>query len=692
MDRTLFEYEMHMRVKPEGISELPQNGSGWLLVEFGADTKEEADEQADRMIADLVKNGVDRNHINRFEDPYQEDLLWKVREGGLAAESFPPDGKDHWPGWEDSAVPPDKVGLYLRDLKRLFDTYGLEGALYGHFGQGCIHSSISFDMRTAEGVKNYRDFIEEAADVVVSYGGSLSGEHGDGQQRAELLPKMYGEELVEAFREFKRIWDPDWKMNPGKVVDAYRLDENLKLGANYHPWRPSVEFAYTEDHHDFAHATTRCVGVGRCRMTRSDNVMCPSFQALHEEAHTTRGRARLLFEMLEGDIITDKWRSTEVKESLDLCLSCKGCSNDCPVGVDIPTLKAEFLHHHFRGRIRPRHAYALGFIDKAAHLASKMPSVANFVGQTPGLKHALRFAGGVTQHRAVPTFADVTLQDWFASRPERNPTGKKVVLWPDTFNNYFESNVGIACVEALEDAGYRVTMPQGHVCCGRPLYDYGFLHAARRYLNRTLDVLRDDIRAGVPVIGMEPSCLAVFRSELRKLMPNDEDAMRLSMRAVHFADFFERENIELPRLQGDAVLWGHCHHKATGGMRSEEKLLERMGLDVSQAKGGCCGLAGSWGFEAAHHDLSLDIGEEGLFPAVREASPETLIVADGFSCRTQLKGSDVGREGLHIAQVMQLAREGEKHEAARTKRRLAIPLAAGSAALGAIAVAKWRKR
>jgi FAD/FMN-containing dehydrogenase/Fe-S oxidoreductase len=655
IDQRLFDYEMHMRIKPEGLSELPRNGSGWLLVEFGADTKDEADDQAQRMIADLKRHGVHEDHINLFEDAHQEEVLWKVREGGLSAESFPPDGKDHWPGWEDSAVPPDKVGPYLRDLERLFKKHDVEGALYGHFGQGCIHSSISFDMRTAHGIKNYRAFIEEAADVVVGYGGSLSGEHGDGQQRAELLPKMFGPELVEAFREFKRIWDPDWKMNPGKVVDAYRLDENLKLGADYKPWRPRVEFAYEEDGGDFAHATTRCVGVGRCRMTKSDAVMCPSFQALHEEAHTTRGRARLLFEMLEGDIITDGWRSEEVKESLDLCLSCKGCSNDCPVGVDIPTLKAEFLHHHYKRRIRPRYAYALGFIDKAARLASKMPRIANFVGRTPGLKHALRFAGGVTQDRAVPRFANVTLRDWFFERGERNVSGPKVLLWPDTFNNYFESGIGIACVEALEAAGYHVTMPREHVCCGRPLYDYGFLHAARRYLERTLETVRDDIRAGVPFIGMEPSCLAVFRSELRKLMPHDEDAMRLAQQSVHFSEFLEREKVDLPAMHGTAVLWGHCHHKATGGITPEHKLLERMGFTVEEAKGGCCGLAGSWGFEAEHHDLSMRIGEEGLFPAVRDAAPSTLIVADGFSCRTQLQGSDTGRRALHIAEVIRLA-------------------------------------
>jgi FAD/FMN-containing dehydrogenase/Fe-S oxidoreductase len=657
MDQRLFDYEMHMRVTPSSLDQLPQNGSGWLLVEFGADTQEDADAQAEDMMRDLKRHGIHEDHIRLIEDPDQEKKIWKVREGGLAAESFPDDGKDHWPGWEDSAVPPDKVGAYLRDLEKLFEKHDVVGALYGHFGQGCVHSSISFDMRSEAGIRNYRAFVEAAADLVVSYGGSLSGEHGDGQQRAELLPKMYGPELVDAFREFKRIWDPDWKMNPGKVVDAYRLDENLKLGTDYNPRRSPVKFSYAQDHHDFAHATVRCVGVGRCRMTKTDAVMCPSFQVLREEAHTTRGRTRLLFEMLEGDIIKDGWRSPEVKEALDLCLSCKGCTNDCPVGVDMPTYKAEFLHHHWRRRLRPRYAYAMGFIDKAARVASKIPHIANFVGQTPGLSNALKFAGGVAQQRAVPKFASLTLRDWFAKRGERNIAGPRVLLWPDTFNNYFHSDVGIAAVEALEGAGYNVVMPTTHLCCGRPLYDYGMLDTAERYLRRTIDALRDEIRAGTPVVGIEPSCLAVFKDELPKLLPNDDDAKRLAHQSFHFAEFLEREGVELPPLPRRAVLWGHCHHKATGGIGNEKKLLERMGVEVMSANGGCCGLAGSWGFEAEHYDLSMRIGEEGLFPAVRDAPADALIVADGFSCRTQLEQSDANRTALHIAQVIQMARD-----------------------------------
>src|ERR671938_616087 len=320
-----------------------------------------------------------------FESPDETERIWGIREDGLGATAYVPLEGDHWPGWEDSAVPPGRVGDYLRDLDKLFERHGYDGSFYGHFGQGCIHCRINFDLKTAGGIENYRSFMEEAADLVVSYGGSLSGEHGDGQQRAELLGKQYGEELLDAMREFKRIWDPDWKMNPGKVVDPYRLDEHLKLGTQYNPWRPPVRFAYQEDKGDFAHAALRCVGIGKCRVPDASTVMCPSYMVTREEKHSTRGRARMLFEMLEGEVITDGWQSEEVYDALDLCLACKGCTSDCPVNVDMPTYKAEFLHHHYKSlkRWRPRYAYAFGFIDQAARVASRCPGLVNFATQTP---------------------------------------------------------------------------------------------------------------------------------------------------------------------------------------------------------------------------------------------------------------------------------------------------------------------
>jgi FAD/FMN-containing dehydrogenase/Fe-S oxidoreductase len=695
LDHLLFEYEQQKNMHPSALSEMPaSDGDGaWLLVEFGADSAEEAGELARRFVDDVRRHGVGEHEISLFEDKQQEQALWQVREGGLGAAAFPKDGRDYWPGWEDSAVPPARLGDYLRDLKQLYRKHGLRGAFYGHVGQGCMHSRIDFDLRSAEGIKTYRSFVEDAADLCVSYGGSISGEHGDGQQRAELLPKMYGEEIIDAFREFKRIWDPQWKMNPGKVVDAYRLDEHLKLGADYEPWRPKVKFGYPQDKGDFAHATLRCVGVGKCRQPDGVDVMCPSFVVTRDEQHTTRGRARLLFEMLQGEIVTDGWQSDAVMDALDLCLACKGCTNDCPVDVDMPTYKAEFLHGRYKGlRPRPRHAYAFGLIDKAARVASLMPELVNFVGRTPPFAQSLKLGAGMTQRRAMPAFAPLTLQQWFRERGgTRNPHGRRVVLWPDTFNNHFHTEVGVAAVEAIEAAGWQVVMPQGHVCCGRPLYDYGFLDLAERYLRRSLAQLREWYRDDVPIVGIEPSCVAVFKDELTKMLPHDDDAQRLARNVHHFAEFFRTFELEPQRLERKALLWGHCHAKATGAVGPEQELLTQMGIDVESLKAGCCGLAGSWGFESAHYDLSMQCGEHGLLPKVRGLPREALVVADGFSCKTQIEHG-TGRRALHVAEVVRLAqtgattgkpRAGARRRALRAAAAVGVAAAAGTAAFSA---------
>jgi FAD/FMN-containing dehydrogenase/Fe-S oxidoreductase len=693
MDQTLAEDMTLVGIHDEDLSMLPP-GEGWLIVEFGGDSKEEADERARALIADLEK---DKRHgptgTKLYDDAVQEEHIWKVREAGLGATAFIPGKPDTYEGWEDSAVPPERVGDYLRKLGELAGKYGYQSALYGHYGQGCIHARWNFDLVTAHGIEQFRSFLDEAADLVLSLGGSLSGEHGDGQSRAELLPKMFGDELVEAFREFKSIWDPDWKMNPGKVVDPYRITENLRLGTGYRPPQPKTHFGYPNDGGSFAHATVRCVGIGMCRR-EGGGVMCPSYMVTKEEKHSTRGRARLLFEMLEGSPLDGGWGEDEVLDALDLCLSCKGCTNDCPVSVDIPTLKAEFLSHHYARRLRPRHAYAFGLIDKAARVGSKMPALVNFFGGTKPFSSLLKRAIGMAPQREIPRFAPVTFQRWFEQRGGPRATGTKVILWPDTFTNHFHPDIGVAAVEALEDAGYRVELPSGHVCCGRPLYDYGMLTMARRYLHRVLDLLREDIRVGVPVIGLEPSCLAVFRDELVNMLPHDEDAKRLASQSFHFAEFLDKEGYEPPPLPRKALLHGHCHHKATGGIGGEQKLLDAMGMEVDAPDSGCCGMAGSFGFEAGHYDISMACGERVLLPEVRKASPDALVVADGFSCRTQIEQGDTGRRGLHVAQVLRLAQGYQPAElsAPRGRRAVALGAVGVAAALGlTVAVLGIRK-
>ncbi len=704
IDETLIEDMTLVGKHEKDLSLLPE-GRGWLLIETGGQTKDEADDEARKIMRTLDRAGGGLRGLKLYDDPESEKHVWEVREAGLGATAFIPGKPDTYEGWEDSAVPPERLGEYLRELGKLTSEYGYESALYGHYGEGCVHARWNFDLVTADGISKWRRFLDEAADLVLSLGGSLSGEHGDGQSRAELLPKMFGEELVQGFREFKELWDPDWRMNPGKVVDPYPIDSNLRLGTDFQPPQVKTHFAFPDDGGSFVHATTRCVGIGKCRKDGA-GVMCPSYMVTREEQHSTRGRAHLLWEMLNGEEL-EPWSSSEVLGALDLCLACKGCTHECPVNVDLPTLKAEFLAHHYAHRPRPRHAYAFGFIDRWARLASLAPRLANVTTQTPGLSALAKVAAGASRRRRLPPFAPVTFTAWFRGRePLASAPAGRVLLWPDTFTNYFEPEIGAAAVEALEHAGLAVSIPRRHLCCGRPLYDYGFLDRARAYAERTIDALRPEIRDGVALVGVEPSCVAVFRDELPKLLPDDEDAKRLSSQTFHLAEFLLEhvDGYEPPRLARHALVHGHCHERATGGFEPASKLLEKMGARVEAPDSGCCGMAGAWGYEESHYDVSQACAERVLLPAVRDAAPQTLVVGDGFSCRTQIEQAGTGRRALHLAQVLQLAyRHGEQgpsgrfpEEAApslprvdRGRRPAAVAALAAGAGAGAAAVGAW---
>ena len=642
---------------------LPE-GNGWLMVEIGYNTQEEAVAQANRLM-DSFKKRSNPPSMKLFVDKEEQKHIWEIRESGLGATAFVPGEPDSWPGWEDSAVAPEKVGNYLRELRQLYDKYGYNPSLYGHFGQGCIHCRVDFDLYSAEGIKHWRAFMEEATDLVVRYGGSLSGEHGDGQSRAEFLSKMFGPELIEAFREFKSIWDPDWKMNPGKVVDPYRIDENLRLGASYHPWEPVTHFKYPEDGGSFAHAVLRCVGIGKCRRLdgkTDDDTMCPSFMVTREERDTTRGRAHHLWEMLHGDVIQDGWRDEHVKESLDLCLSCKGCKGDCPVNVDMATYKAEFLSHYWEGRLRPRYAYAFGWINKWARLASIAPGFANLFTQLPVLRSLAKLAVGASQQRQIPAFAPQTFKAWFRKRGIRNQGSERVLLFADTFNNYFKPETAQAAVEVLEGAGYQVVVPQEPLCCGRPLYDYGFLDMAQSYFDQIFRALGPEIEQGTPMVVLEPSCCSVFRDELNGLRPDSRQAHKLMEQTFTLAEFLQKKapDYQLPKLKRKAVLHGHCHHKAIMRMDCDKELLKKMELDIGEPDSGCCGMAGSFGYEKEKYEISMKAGERVLLPAVRKAGLSTLIMSDGFSCKEQIE-QDTNRHALHTAEVLALAQRHGPH-------------------------------
>ena len=639
----------------DDLSILPE-GKGWLVVEFGAGTIEEAEQQARETMSALEGSGAPSMKL--FVDEAEQKRVWDVREAGLGATAFVPGEPLTWEGWEDSAVPPEKVGGYLRDLCKLYEKYEYRSALYGHFGQGCIHCRLNFDLMSAPGIRKWRAFMEEATDLVTSYGGSISGEHGDGQSKAEFLYKMFGSELIGAFREFKTIWDPDWKMNPGKIVDPYHIDENLRLGADYHPWDPPTYFKFPDDHGSFPHAALRCVGVGKCRRENGEgaqDTMCPSYMVTREEMHSTRGRTHLLWEMLHGDVIGDGWRDEHVKEALDLCLACKGCKGDCPVNVDMATYKAEFLAHYWEGRVRPVYAYAFGWIDKWARLASLAPGFANLFTQLPGVRDMAKLAVGVPLQRQIPAFAAQTFQSRFRKRKARPGNGPKVLLWADTFNNYFMPETAQAAVEVLEHAGCSVDVLTQHLCCGRPLYDYGFLDMARSYLNRNLAALRPYITAGTPMVVLEPSCCSVFRDEMRNLLPESSAAAKLADNTFTLSEFLEKKmpGYQPPKVKRQAIVQGHCHHKAVMRMKEEKSLMDKMELDHRVLESGCCGMAGAFGYEKDKYQVSVACGERSLLPEVRKAPISTIVVADGFSCKEQI-AQQTTRHALHLAEVLKL--------------------------------------
>ncbi|MEV0905695.1 FAD-binding and (Fe-S)-binding domain-containing protein [Streptomyces hokutonensis] len=695
-------------------ADLPRGGA-WLFVETGGDTAAEAHARAETIVraADVVDSLV-------VTDPAAQRALWRIREdasgtatrmpGGTSQPPGAGGGSEAWPGWEDCAVPPAQLGAYLRDFRGLLGAYDLRGTPYGHFGDGCIHVRIDFDLLTEPGVARFRRFSEDLADLVVAHGGSLSGEHGDGQARAELLPKMYGDEMVTLFERAKGVWDPDDLLNPGMLVRPAPLDTNLRFAVL--PREPvDVVFGYPSDGGDFAAAVRRCVGVAKCRTTEvsGPSVMCPSFRATGEEAHSTRGRARLLHEMLAGELVTDGWRSTEVRDALDLCLSCKGCRTDCPVGVDMATYKAEFLHHHYEGRRRPASHYTMGRLPRWLRLVERTRTawLVNSLASVRPLAWLAKRLGGIAPERRIPRVAGETFTRWWSRgfrkqlrqsvaawrAGERTAGPRPVVqLWPDTFTEHFAPSVGKAAVRVLEAAGVGVMLTphvrmtvkrtaegaisgvggnlwlsrRDRVCCGLTYTSTGQLDRARAVLRNTLDLLDvhlvpelDADRA--PVVVLEPSCAAALRTDLPELLPDDPRAARLAASVLTFAEALERlaPDWTPPRVDRPVVGQTHCHQHAVLGDTADRRLRSAAGLD-GELSGGCCGLAGNFGFEKGHYEVSATCAEEQLLPSVRKAPKDAVVLADGFSCRTQLEQL-AGVRGRHLAEVLAEALEAEAH-------------------------------
>ncbi len=633
-----------------GAARLLPRGGAWLFLEVGGDSTAEVRAKADALCRQALRDGAVDSAV--VTEPGGQRALWRVREDAAGLATRLPDGREAWPGWEDCAVPPHRLGGYLREFRELLARHGLRGAPFGHFGEGCVHVRVDFDLLGAAGVARYRRFSEDMARLVVAHGGSLSGEHGDGRARSELLPLMYGPELVGLFERFKALWDPADGMNPGVLVRPARLDEDLRFAVL--PRRPvDVEFAYPHDGGDFSAAVRRCVGVGKCRGTQAGSgVMCPSFRVTGEERHSTRGRARLLHEMLAGEVVTDGWRSAQVREALDLCLSCKGCRSDCPVDVDMATYKAEFLHHHYARRRRPAAHYSMGWLPLwlRAAAALRLAPLLNAAAATP-LSVLARRVGGIALERDIPSLAEEPFTRWWRTHPRARGAGRTVVLFPDTFTNYLAPQAGSAAVRVLQAAGLRVVVPPRPVCCGLTWVSTGQLDRARAVMRRTARVLRPALAAGLPVVGLEPSCTAALRTDLPELLGGD-DAGRLAASVRTFAQALQEYAPEWtpPRVDRPVVGQTHCHQHAVLGDAAERRLRAAAGL-TGELSGGCCGLAGNFGFERGHYEVSVACAAERLLPSVRDAPGTALVLADGYSCRTQL-AQLAGVEARHLAQVL----------------------------------------
>jgi FAD/FMN-containing dehydrogenase/Fe-S oxidoreductase len=662
-----------VRRRGRAVPELPKGG-GWLLVELAGATPAEAEAAAGRLVGAA---GGDALASRVLTDPAQAAAIWRIREDGAGFGGRSPAGAPAWAGWEDAAVPPDRLGAYLREFEALLADHGLDGIPYGHFGDGCVHMRIDFPFDRPEGRGVYRSFVEQAADLVARHGGSMSGEHGDGRARSELLPRMYEPAAIAAMGAVKAVLDPRDLLNPGVLVRPRPFDADLRR-TMVRPVTTRLGFRYSGDGGDLTSAVHRCTGIGRCVAdnTAAGGVMCPSWLATRDEKDTTRGRSRVLQEAVNGTLVRGL-ASPEVQEALDLCLACKGCASDCPTGVDMATYKAEVLHQTHRGRLRPAAHYSLGWLPRWAAVASRAPRLANRLLTTPTLAGLGRRLGGVDPRRPLPTLATRTLRAWWRRRPPPGPGpagSPRLLLWPDTFTNHFTPGAGRAAVRVLEDAGYRVELPDRPVCCGLTWISTGQLDTAKRVLRRTVDHLAALVGGdetapggrgpgvkrggpgagrGVPLVGLEPSCLAVLRHDALQLLGADDPAAAAVARAAStLAEVLgATPGWRPPDLDGLAVVaQPHCHQHAVLGWEADRDLLARAGCRVT-AVGGCCGLAGNFGAERGHYQVSVAVAETALLPAVRAAGPHAVVLADGFSCRTQLDHL-AGRHALHLAELL----------------------------------------
>ena len=639
------------------VALLPK-GRAWILVELAAVSSQMATETLERFVNAMqqTKRVVSVKPIH----PDEESAIWSIREQGASATSMSlnPNDPDPIVGWEDTAVDPLQLGDYLREFKALVTQYGYSTSLYGHFGDGCIHARITFDPRTEEGVTKWRAFSNDIAHLVVRFGGSLSGEHGDGQAKAEFLPIMYGDELMEAFRRFKGIWDPDLRMNPGKLIDAYKMDDNLRFGPDYQTPTLVTQLQFTEDPQGFGRSTERCIGMGKCRAHKG--AMCPSYQVTREERYSTRGRAHLLHELARGQILNDGWQDKAVADSMEHCLSCKACKSECPTQVDIASYKAEFMHKHFEHQRRPLSHHIFGQLGRWLPYLSIAPRLVNFMQKSYVSDIAKKWLG-LAPEKKLPSLATQSFSKW-ASQKAINQDEHfywfgqmhqpSVILWNDSINNHYRPAIIKSAVRVLIKAGLRVGVAKQHFCCGRPLYEYGLLEEARTTLSRILDNFQPHVPDAAPVLVLEPSCLSVFKDELLRLFPDDPRAQALGTKSCTISSYLSQLSIPVKHTLSSGILHLHCHDKSLGLATEDRLWMNACFTQLEEVESGCCGMAGTYGMRKETRWIGQKLFDRALKPAIDNTHSQTVIVANGFSCHEQFT-DNTQRRVMHPVEVLE---------------------------------------
>ena len=647
-------------LKKVEIALLPQ-GRAWLMVEFCADSPEHLDHLCSEFEATMQESKLVKSVLQVTSSAHTASI-WSIREQGASATamSLNPGDPDPVVGWEDTAVDPQQLGDYLREFSALIQRYGYTSSLYGHFGDGCIHARITFDTRSAEGISKWRKFSVEIAQLVVQFGGSLSGEHGDGQAKGEFLPIMFGPELMHAFRRFKKTWDPEQRMNPGKLIDAYKMDENLRYGADYKLQLIPTVLHFKDDVGGFSRATERCIGMGKCRS--QSGAMCPSYQVTQEERYSTRGRAHLLHEMVRGEVIQDGWANKDIADSFEHCLSCKACKTECPTQVDIASYKAEFMSAHYANKWRPVSHYPLAYIGNLLPKFSRVSGVVNML-QSGLIGKLTKAFLGLSDEKGLPKLADQSFTNWAKKHADRQDQtfyffGEKskptVVLWADSVNNHYRPQLLKSAVNVLLKSGHQVAVARQHFCCGRPLYEYGFLAQALKQLTAILKGFHTSLPANCSVIVLEPSCLSVFKDELLNAFPDDVRALDLNDRAKTLTRFLSDQSIALSKQLNSGVLHLHCHDKSLGNSSHEREWMQRCFKDIKEPESGCCGMAGSYGLKKKTRSIGQRLFERRLKPAINDAADRAVLVTNGFSCFEQMSDWHAERRVLHPVEVIEI--------------------------------------